>query len=270
MPKFGYVEGKNISYIKCESRDLKVIETTLKEMVEKKVDLIFTMTTPAAKMAKEATKGTNIPVVFVLYNAIATGVVDNLVNHGGNITGVQLGGSTSKALEWLQAVAPGVRNIFIPVCFDTGAARQSLDDLKKSAAHAGIRLTVSEVRTVEELRNSLSAMPTDTGAVFILHSWMVGSNLAAIIEYAKPRKIPIVSAGHLSFDGGVVLSYGPLDNDTGQQAARLAHDILRGTPPRDLPVETSVFSLGINLKTARTVGVKIPDDVLLQADHIIR
>lgn len=270
MPKFGYIEGKNVTYIKCESRDKKVIEAALENMVAKKVDLIFTMTTPAAKMAKQVTEGTKIPIVFVLYDAIESGVVDNLIHHGGNLTGVQLAGSTPKALDWLLAIAPGTRRIFVPVSFDTGAALHSLVDLEKSASYAGLKLTVSEVRTVGELRESLSAMPEDTGAVFILHSWLVGSNLDIIVENAKKRKIPIFSAGHLSYDGGVVLSYGPLDDITGLQAARMAHDILRGTPPRDLPVETSDFSLGINLKTARKVGVKIPDDVLLQAKYIIR
>lgn len=270
MPKFGYIEGKNVTYIKCESRDRKVMEAALENMVAKKADLIFTMTTPATKLAKQVTEGTKIPVVFILFKAIESGVVDNLIHHGGNITGVQLAGSTSKALDWLLAIAPGTRRVFVPVSFDTGAALHSLEDLEESTAKAGLKLTISEVHTAGELRESLSSMPNDTGAIFILHSWLIGSNLDILIESAKKRKIPIFSAGHLSYDGGVVLSYGPLDDTTGLQVARLAHNILKGTPPRDLPVETSDFSLGINLPTARKIGIKIPDDVLQQAKYIVR
>ena len=100
--------------------------------------------------------------------------------------------------------------------------------------------------------------------------WMVGSCIDLVMDHAKTRKIPVISAGHVDYDDGIVMSYGPLDDRTGLQAARLAHGILRGTPPRDLPVETSEFFLGINLKAAKTIGVKIPDDILRQADHIVR
>ncbi|MBI5576734.1 MAG: ABC transporter substrate-binding protein [Deltaproteobacteria bacterium] len=270
MPAFGYIEGKNVTYIKFEKRDHKEIEAAAKDMVAKKADLIFTMTTPAAKLAKKAVEGTKIPIVFVMYDAIESGVVESMVKHGGNITGVQLTGSTRKALDWLLAISPRARNIFVPVCFDTGAARHSLEDLKKAAAHAGLKVTVSEVDTLEKLRKSLSAMPADAGAVFILHSWLIGSNMETILDSAKKRNIPVISAGHVNFDGGVVFSYGPLDDRTGMQAARLAHGILKGASPRDLPVETSDFYLGINLKSANALGVKIPDDVLQQADYIIR
>lgn len=270
MPGFGYVEGKNVTYMKFESRDPKAMESALKGMAEKNVDLIFTMTTPAAKMAKQAAEGRKIPVVFVMYDAIGSGVVESLVRHDGNITGVQIRGSTRKALDWLLAISPGARHVFVPVCFDTGAARQSLEDLKKSAAHAGLKVTVAEVCTVGKLREALSAMPGDAGAIFILHSWLIGSNMGLINEHAGKRRIPVLSAGHVNYDDAVVFSYGPLDDRTGQQAARLAHEILRGTSPRDLPVETSEFYLGINLKNARKAGVNIPDDVLQQADFVIR
>ena len=270
MPAYGYIEGKNVTYIKCESRESKCIDDALKDMVAKKADLIFTMTTPAAKKAKQVTEGTNIPVVFVMYDAVQSGLVKSLINPGGNITGVQIGGSTPKTLEWLLAIAPDARHIFVPISFDTGAAHQSLADLKKSAAKLNIRVTVSEVGTVEELQASLSSMPKDVGAIFILHSWLIGSNLDVIINKTTKRKIPVISAGHVDFDDGVVMSYAPRDDRIGEQAARLAHGILHGTAPGDIPVETSDFFLGINLKTAISAGIKIPDNILLQADFIVR
>jgi putative ABC transport system substrate-binding protein len=113
-------------------------------------------------------------------------------------------------------------------------------------------------------------MPKDTDVIFMLHTWLVGSHLDAVIDEAIKRKIPVVSAGHVSYDDGVVISYGPLDDFSGAQAVRLAHNILSGTPARDLPVETAEFYLGINLKTAKAIGLEIPNDVLQQADFIIR
>lgn len=270
MPKFGYIEGKNVSYIKCESNDKNVIENAIKDMVSKRVDLIFTITTPATQMAKKHTEGKNIPTVFVLYNAVKSGVVKSLILPEGNLTGVQIGGSTPKALEWLTKIAPGVKNIYVPVCFDTGAARQSLADLNEGAEKLRLKLVISEVKTDEELHSSLVSMPKDIDAVFLLHSWLVASHLKDVIDKAVSRKIPIVSAGHVHCDDGLVMSYGPRDDRTGYQAAQLAHRILQGTSPENMPVETSDFYLGINLKTTKLIGLKIPDDILQQADFIVR
>lgn len=270
MPKFGYIEGKNLKYLKSEGRAEKDLEADLKEMVAKKVDLIFSITTPVTKMAGKITKGTNIPVVFVVYDAVESGIVKNLTGPGGHLTGVQLRGSVPKAVEWLSVIAPRAKNIFVPVKFDTGAAGMSMEDLKKSAAKLGLKLTISEVDTVEELRASLSSMPQDIDAIFIIHSILIGSNIETIIDTAIKRKIPLVSSGHEHYKKGAVISYGDVDDRTGRQAARLADSILKGAAPSDLPVEIANFSLGINLKTAQSIGLDISNDILQQTDFIIR
>jgi len=271
MPKYGFIEGGNVRYIKSETTDIQVIEKALIDMVAKRADLIFTMTTPAARMAKKITEGTHIPVVFIMYNAVGTGVVKSLIRPEGNLTGVQLRGSTPKSLEFLLAIVPNAKHIFVPVSFDTGAARQSLEDLRQSAVKCGFKITVSEVNTAEELRSSMSSMPADADAVFLLHSWLVGTNMDIVIDNAIRRKVPIISAGHVDFKNGIVLSYGPLDDRSGMQAARLARSILLDkTHPSDLPVETADFFLGINLKTAQAMGLEVPSDVLQQADFIVR
>jgi putative ABC transport system substrate-binding protein len=270
MPKHGYGEGKNVTYIRHETRDKKEIEAAIRDMVDRNVDLIFTMTTPAARMAKEITKGTGIPVVFVLYNALKTGVVKEQYLHECNMTGVQLYGSSPKVLEWLLLIKPETEHVLVPITYDTGAAGHSLEDLKQATEKAGIKLTVSEVGTVEELNESLLSMPEDVDAIFMVHSWLTGSNLSLIIDKLAGRNIPVISAGHVDFEAGVAMSYGPIDNSVGAQAARLADKILKGTPPDLLPVERADYILGINLRTANKLGVVIPDIVLKQADYIVR
>jgi putative ABC transport system substrate-binding protein len=268
MPKFGYIEGKNMKYIKSEGK--KDIEAALKDMVSKHVDMIFTVTTPASKMAKKITEGTNIPVVFVVYDAVESGLVKSLIDPGGNLTGIQLRGSVPKTVEWLLKVMPRTKHIFVPVKFDTGAARMSMEDLKQSAAKSGLKLTVSEVGTAGELRASMSRMPKYIDAVFIIHSILIVSNIDEIIDTAIRRKIPLVSSGHDHYKRGALISYGNVDDRTGFQAARLANSILRGTPPADLPVEIADFSLGINLNTARLIGIEISNDILQQTEYIAR
>jgi putative ABC transport system substrate-binding protein len=240
-------------------------------MAAKRVDLIFTMTTPAAQMAKQATEGTNIPVVHICYDPVRSGIVKSLTNPGGNITGVQLSGSTQKSLEFLRAIAPHAKHIFVPVKFDTRAALQGLEDLKQEALKFSLNITVAEVPTVDGLRASMSSMPRDIDAVFMLHSWLVGSNIDIVLDNAVKQKVPVISAGHVDYKNGVVLSYSPTDDRKGFQAARLADSILhKGTLPADLPVETADFLLGINLKTAQSMGLEIPNDILQQADFIVR
>ncbi len=271
MPKFGFIEGKNTTYMKFESRDLKNMEAALREMSSKPVDLIFAMTTPAVKLTEKATRGTNIPVIFIQYDAVKSGVVRSLTRPGGNITGIELRGSTQKSLEFLLAIVPGTKHLFVPVKFDTGGAYHSLEDLKKEASRFGLDLTVAEVARIEDLRSAMSSMPEDTNAIFLLHSWLVGSNVDIVIDNAIKRRIPVISAGHVDFNNGLVLSYAPMDDRTGLQAARMANSILNNDiHPADLPVETADFFLGINLKTARSIGIKIPNEILEQADFIIR
>lgn len=270
MPKHGYIEGKNVTYIKCESKDKKVIENAIRDMVAKRVDLIFIMSTPPMKMALELAQGTDIPIVFVLYDAVEAGIIKSLTDHDKNITGVQIQGSTSKALEWLSAMSPKARHIFVPVCFDTGAAKASLEKLRQGCEQFAFRLTVAEVKTVEELQAALSSMPKDVDAVFMLHSWLTGSHVGEVIEAANKRHIPVISAGHVDYQHGLVMSYAPTDDSSGSQVAHLVHKVLQGTPPGHMPVENAEVFLGINLRTARSAGIEIPESVLRRADYIIR
>jgi len=135
LARYGYDE-KNVMYIICENR--KTMETDLGDMVRRKADLVFTVTTPAANAASKVLAGTNIPVVFVMFDAIDSGVVKSLIQPGGDFTGVQIRGSTAKSLEWLRLMAPGVAHIFLPVSYDTKAAEQSVEDVKLYASRHGI------------------------------------------------------------------------------------------------------------------------------------
>ena len=271
LPKYGYVEGKNTTLFKCETKDKAAIEKFIKDMVNQKVDLIFTMTTPATKMAKEITKGTGIPVVFILYDAIGSGVVENLLHPGATLPGAQLRGSTPKSLEKLLEIAPNAKHILTPICFDTGAANRSLEDLRNATEQLGMQLTVAEVKTLDGIYAAMDAMAKDIDAIFIVHTWLVGTNLEPVIDAAKKRRIPVFSAGHVHFDNGLLFSYGPRNEETGMQIARLADYILKdGVSPADIPVETSDFFLGINMKTATASGIEIPYNMLQQADFIAR
>ncbi|RPI35787.1 MAG: hypothetical protein EHM54_07340 [Nitrospiraceae bacterium] len=268
MQKHGYLEGKNITYIASENP--QTMDADIITMVARKVDLIFTVTTPATRAAQKVSEGTKIPIVFAMYDPVESRVVKSLLDHGRNITGIKIRGSTPIALEWLLKIVPNIKQIYVPVAFDTKAAEQSIKDVKDFISGKNIKLIISEVNTAEELKASLSSIPRGVDAIFIPHSIIVLSNMKTVIESAVKMKLPVVSAGHAQFKEGVVVSYGEDQLRTGSQASRLADSILKGTPPANLPVETADFFLGINLKTAQAIGLTVPNDILQQADHIVR
>jgi len=268
MKKHGYLEGKNITYIVSQKTD--TMDADIISMMARNVDLIFTVTTPATRAAQKVGEGTKIPIVFVMYDPVESGVVKSLREHGNTITGIKIRGSTPKAIEWLLKIDPNIKQIYIPVAFDTKAAEQSIKDVKDFVSGKDIKLIISEVNTAEELKASLSSIPREVDAIFIPHSIIVLSNLKTLMDSAIKLKLPVVSSGHAEFKEGVVVSYGQDQLRTGSQASRLADSILKGTPPSGLPVETADFFLGINVKSAQAMGLTIPNDILQQADHIVR
>ncbi len=268
MMEFGYVEGKNVTYIKKNSK--KDMAFDINSMVNKKVDMIFTVTTPATKAATKATKGSNIPVIFgVTFAPEKSGLIKSIKRPGGNVTGIQVSGSTPKALEWLMVIAPNIKNIFVPATYDTKAALLSLADLKKGAKKLGIRLTIAETKTKAALEETLSSIPDDADAIFIINSILIVSNIDKVVETAIKHKLPMGS-GTGQYKNGVTISYGQNHYISGKKASRLADQVLNGVSPAELPVEMTEYFLGINLKTTHAMGLSISEEVLQQADFVIR
>ena len=263
----GFVEGTNTTYLRHNS-DFEMDEV-IQDMISRKADLIFTVTTPTTRKALKAVQGKNIPVVFAMQDPVSSGIIKSLANPGVNATGVQLRGSVPKTVEWMQTVSPGLKHFFVPVKYDTKAVSQSLEDLKTSADALGIKLTLAEVNDQSELDSALANIPGDADAIFILCSIFIHSNVEKLVQAAIDRKI-LIGSGAAQSDRGVTVSYGMLAEKTGRQAGRMADLILHGGNPADIPAEIADFYIGINLQTARKSNIQIPIDMLQQADQIIR
>lgn len=263
-------EGRQVNYIYNGTLNMDQADAVLKTLVEKKVDLILAVSTPAAVKAKSAVQGTKIPVVFApVFSPVEAGLVKTLIQPGGNITGIQSGGSTAKALEWHKKIVPGAKRLFVPCkCGDSGLI-QSLADLREAAQKLKVELLVSEVDSAEELQAALDNIPRDADSIWLANSYFLVSHINLIVNAALKRKLPL-SSSTSQYRAGVMVSYAQDSLMTGRQASRLAYKILEGAHPSSLPVEMPEFFLGINLRTARAVGVSISDDILMQADGIVR
>lgn len=273
MAEMGYIEGETITYLHDSpaERSKEAIKAQIDDALHQKVDLIYSLSTPATKAAVQAMADSNIPGVFgPVFSPVDAGIVNSLKSPGNRMTGVMLHGSTGKALEWLLAVLPDAKRIFIPFHTTAMAARLTVDALRTAAKKKGITIVTAELTTPEELRTVLENIPEDVDVVWRTCSSLMHSHTEEIIAAASTRGIPVAASTHAKVDSGLLVSYGEIDQHLGLQVSRLADRLLKGSRPENLPVEVAEFYLGINLKKADELGIQVNNDILQQAEYIVR
>jgi putative ABC transport system substrate-binding protein len=269
MTELGYIEGENITYIYEGATDsIDKLDSVAQGLVAADVDLILSVTTPATQAAQRATADTGIPVVFVpVTDPVGAGLVGSLRNPGSNITGVTFGVQEARRLEWLIQVVPTIEQIYIPYNPKDRSAVLALETVREAATALGVELITREARNPDEVTAAVENIPEEADAIFLLPDSLLGGRATEFVELQLPTSA--ANPGDLKIHG-VLTSYGIEQISAGKQAARLADQILRGIKPADLPVETAEFYLAINLKTAEAIGLDISDEILLQADIIVR
>jgi putative ABC transport system substrate-binding protein len=269
MAELGYIEGENITYIyDGATNSIDKLDSVAQDLVAADVDLILSITTSATQAAQRATVDTDIPVVFVpVTDPVGAGLVDSLRQPGGNITGVTFGIQEGRRLEWLVQIVPTIEQIYVPYNPEDRSAALALEMASETATELGVELITYETRNPEEVMAAIENIPEEADAIFLLPDSLTGAHNAEFVELQLPTSgpNPIDTKRY-----GILTSYGMEVSASGKQAARLADQIFQGIKPADLPVETAEFFLAINLKTAEAIGLDIPDEILLQADIIVR
>jgi len=271
MTELGYVEGENVTYIYngVVGSGTQAVDTEIESLLAQDVDMFFVMGNLVAEQVKHAVEGTNIPVVFAaITDPVGIGVVESISRPGGNVTGVQAGIEIPKALESLVAITPGADKVYIPYNPEDEISVMILAGLQQVAAQLGIELVPGEVHSVEEAVSAIENLPEDVDAIFRIPSPTLDPRNNELSQAAIKRGLPMGSG--LPLDEAVLLTLAINLFEMGKQAARLAHQIFQGIKPADLPVETGELFMTINLKTAKAIGLEIPDNILQQADTIIR
>jgi putative ABC transport system substrate-binding protein len=271
MDKAGYVEGEGVTYLyEGAVGTIGALDPAIEKLIAEDVDLILSITTPATQKVKEAVEGTDTHAVFApVTDPVESGIVESITRPRGNLTGIASGGSIAKGLAWLLQIAPDTERLFVPHNPDDNSSVQSLKELSEAADKIDLDLAVVEVRNSEEFEAAMDAIPEDVQAIFMLPSGFMSARTALFVETSIAHKLPTCSVAP-KYEEGVLMSYGHNYVRMGEQAARLADQILQGTDPANLPVEAPEFYLGINLQTAQAIGLDIPDDILAQADDIVR
>jgi putative ABC transport system substrate-binding protein len=270
----GYVEGRSIliEYRWAEG-NYERFPSLIAELIALKADVIVTAGTPAALAVKKATA--SIPLVMVAVgDPIGTGLVASLGHPGGNATGLtsiapELEG---KRLELLKEVLPKVSRV--AVLWNPANAYQISSEKEVQAAAKVLHILVASlpVRNHEELGNALATIPRErVDAVLVLADRLFLHNRERIADFVITNRLPAMNAYRELVEAGGLISFGPSYAVMHRQAATYVDKILKGAKPADLPVEQPAkFELVINLKSARALGITIPQSVLARADEVIQ
>jgi putative ABC transport system substrate-binding protein len=271
LSDLGYVDGQNISieYRYAEGRPERLPELA-SELVGWKPDVMFALGGDVAPFLRKVTE--TIPIVYAMSaDPVRLGLAASLARPGGNATGVTFlqDELSAKRLEVLKETAP--RTSRLAFVWNPEHADNELDGAKRASAAHGIALQTVEVRQSGDLDSAFNAA-TATGidAIYVVSSRQTVANLPGIVDFATKNRLPLAGGWGAWAQAGGLVSYGPNVSEMVRQSALYVDKILKGAKPGELPVmQPTHFELVINLKTAKGLGLSIPESFLLRADKVI-
>jgi putative ABC transport system substrate-binding protein len=243
------------------------------DLVQRKVEVIVADSTYAARAAKRATS--TIPVVMaVVADPVGTGLVASLAHPGGNVTGlsVMLTELSAKQLQLLKETIPRLARVAVLWNPDAPHHSKVIRELRAVAPSLSITLNIAGARTPEEFGPAFSAISRARAqALYVIGDALFSTHRATLLKLASKARLPTIYAVRGIVDAGGLMSYGPSFGDLFRQSAGYVDKILKGAKPGDLPVEQPTkFEFVVNLKTAKALGITIPQSILLRADEVIK
>jgi putative ABC transport system substrate-binding protein len=272
LQEAGWAVGRNVAIdVRWAAGDVELMKRFVKEFVALEPDLIFTSSTPATAAMLQATR--TIPVVFALVaDPVGNGFVASLPRPGGNVTGFTpiVGSLGGKWVELLKQIAPSVGRISMVFNPQTATYVEGyLSSFKAAAASHGMEASVAPVHDMREVELLVSASDPNSGLV-MMPDVFTTLHRAEIVSLVVRYRVPAINWSRTFVEAGGLISYGPYLVNEYRRAASYADRILRGEKPSELPVQTPVkFELVINGKTAKTLGLTVPDKLRVFADEVI-
>jgi putative tryptophan/tyrosine transport system substrate-binding protein len=269
----GYIEGQNIliEHRSAEGR-LEELPALARELANLKVDVIYAPSTNAALAAKEVTN--SIPIVFVgPSDPVGSGLVTSLSRPGGNVTGMTDAGIdlTGIRLDLLKQLIPRLKRV--AALGDPGSTlwEPTWREAQAAARQLQIEIVPVLIATPSQLESAFAKLDRGVEALFVAPLPIFWVHRRRIFELASRARLPAIYEWRTFPDDGGLMSYGTDYVALNRKAARHVGRILKGAKPADLPVEQPTeYELVVNLKTAKALGITIPQSVLLRADEVIR
>jgi putative ABC transport system substrate-binding protein len=269
----GFAEGKQYALdIRDMHGELRTVEQEARTLEQQQVALLYTLSTSVSVAAKRGTSKT--PIVFVAgTNPVVVDLVESIPKPGGRLTGVQFRATdlTGKRLQMLLEIAPNVHRVVAFYDPQNPSARESAHEAREAAQKLNLELVERHVSSVSQLQKALEAFKgEEADAVMAISDAMVDSHVQYVIEMANALKLPTMLYDPGAVAKGGLATYSADYKEVGRLTAKYVHRVLQGANPADFAVEgADKLSLVINLKTAKQLGIKIPESVLARADKII-
>ena len=274
LRELGYVEGRNltIEYRWAAGKEEQLPEMAA-ELVGLKVDIIVGAANPPILAAKRATN--TIPIVMaVVSDPVDTGLVNSLAHPGGNVTGLTLMTAelSGKRLQLMREFVPQATRVGVLTRIRAAPAPFFLERMRSVAQQLGIELLVQNVNEADDLPSAFVAMQRErTQALIVPISPFVSNNMMRIVELSAKHRLPTMYEARGFVEAGGLASYGPNIPEMYRRAALYVDKILRGARPADLPIEQPTkYELVVNMKTAKALGLSVPQSVLVRADEVIQ
>jgi ABC-type uncharacterized transport system substrate-binding protein len=278
LAALGFVRGRNLQIDVSPTGSITGIGEqdalyAVRKLLERHPDALFTCLTLGTRAAQEATQ--TVPIVFTwVPDPVAAGLVQSYAHPGGNITGVSnhVVELLIKRFELARELVPGIKRVAVAGWGTLGGASYEIyvRPLRSAAARAGIELLEVVERPWVELIDQ--AANQGAGAFIPVTVFAAEGNRFTgelVIEKARAHRLPVIFAGAEMVEAGGLISYGTNIVDDLRRGASLLAQVLGGAKPADIPVDqTARFELAVNLSAAKAIGLKIPQSIMLRADHV--
>src|SRR5262245_897153 len=270
----GYSEGRNVIIEwRFASGNYDRVPGMAADLVQSKVEVIVADTTVAAQGAKRATSA--VPIVMALVaDPISAGLVASLAHPGANVTGLSMmiPELSTKRLHLLKEINPRLARAAVLWNRDSPFHPKVIEELKAAAPILGLELRFISVQKPEAIDAAVAAlMRTRAQALYVMEAPVIYTHRMRLLNLLSKARIPAIYPARQFVDDGGLISYGTNVEDLFRRSARYVDKILKGAKPADLPVEQPIkFDLVVNLRTAKALGLTLPESVLLQANEVIR
>jgi putative ABC transport system substrate-binding protein len=272
MAELGYKEGLNVRYSFYNSKgDQQLLKTQTEKLVQEKPDLIVTTSTTATLVVAKATERLGIPVLFLSAGNPSL-LVKSFKSSGTNLAGISSGSLelVGKRFELLRELSPKIKRIAMPIDPKSLLYQSNMAEAEQSATKMGMTLKEIPVESAEELLKASGSIDRrEVDAIFMPPDSLISEGVDSLVRQANKERLPMVGSVLGLVKRGCLSSYAADYLALGKQGAALGDKILKGVKPADLPIEMpSKFYLALNLKTAKTIDLKIPKELLLRADQV--
>jgi len=272
LAELGYIEGKNIVFEeRSAGGNAERLSGLARELVASKVDVIVTPAVTASRAARQATS--TIPIVMVhAGDPVGAGLIASLARPGGNVTGTMNLSYAGKQIELMREIAPRAVKLAILLNPSNANAPRYVTDAMEAGRKFNLSIAVTEVTRAEDFQNAF-AMIRDMrpDGLLVMADPLIGDQNAQVIAFVASARIPATYDQPGMARAGGMVAYGPVLAEHYVMAAGYVDRILKGAKPADLPVEQPTrFELVVNMKTAKSLGLTIPQSLLLRADEVIQ